>query len=127
MRPKKYNTPEEKRESLNRNCRNWYQKHKNDPEYQKLTLYRYEKYKRGLNISKEDFLKSYNADYVYYIRMVRTGKFQKKIEKAEQNSIILTENIKMMKARLEYLLKKFGHLEKPEEEIKEENTNADQN
>lgn len=122
MRPRKYNTPEEKRESLNRNCREWYQKHKNDPSFKKLTQYRYEKYKKGLPESKEEFLKSYNTDYVYYIRMVRTGKFQKKIEKAEQNANIMSENIKMMKARLNYLIKKFGHLEKKKEDKIEENT-----
>ena len=122
MRPKKYNTPEEKRAAMNRICRAWYQKHKNDPEYKKLVKYRYEKYKKGLNDTKEQFLREYNTDYVYYIRNVRTGKFQKRIVKAEENASIMLDNIKLMKKRLDYLLKKFGHLDK-----KEEDTNADQN
>lgn len=125
-RPKKYNTPEEKKEAMKTYFRNWYYRHKNDPEYIKLTIYRQEKYKRGFTGSKEDFMREYNSDYVFYIRNVRTGKFQKKIEKAEQNSNILKENIKVMKDRLNYLINKFGHLENKKDDKEEDKSNADQ-
>ena len=71
-------------------------------------------------------MREYNSDYVFYIRNVRTGKFQKKIEKAEQNSNILKENIKVMKDRLNYLINKFGHLENKKDDKEEDKSNADQ-
>lgn len=122
MRPKIYKTEEELRQAKNRISRNWYQKHKNDPEYKKLVKYRYEKYKRGQIETKEEFMREYNTDYVYYIRNVRTGKLEKRIAKIETRAEDLLKTIKYMKARLDYLLKKFGHLDH-----KEDNANANKN
>ena len=113
-RPSKYKTPQEKKEALKIYAKNWYERHKNDPEFIKVKKFRYNKYKKGLKETKEQFLREYNTDYIFYIRNVRTGKFQKKIVKAEQTSEQLIKSIKDMKMELDRLLNKFEHLENKE-------------
>ena len=124
-RPKKYNTSEEKKEAMKQFSKNWYHRHKNDPEYIKLTKFRYNKYRKGLKDTKEDFMREYNTDYVYYIRNVRTGKFQAKIFKAKETSANLIKNIKEMEKELDRLLNRFKHLENKKDDKEEDKSNVD--
>ena len=111
MAKKKYNTIEERKEANKRNAINYYHKHKNDPEFMNKRRAYYEKYYSRLNQDKKNAYKSYNTDYVFYIKNVRTGLFELKITRYLNKFHELGEKIKKMEDRLAYLRNKFGHLE----------------
>ena len=117
-RHKKYATIEEKKAAGNINAKNWYQKHKNDPEFIKRRKWYQAKYYSKMNVDKKDFLREYNTDYAYYIKSVRTGKLEKKIIKSKQKVYDLQASIEEMEHRLEDLTKRFGHLENKNIEVK---------
>jgi len=111
MSKKKYNTLEERKEANKRNAINFYNNHKNDPEFIKKRKAYYEKYYSRLSQDKKKLYKTYNTDYAFYIKNIRTGLFELKINKYLNKYNELNKKIKKMQDRLTYLRNKFGHLE----------------
>lgn len=109
-RRRKYNTEEEKKEAQKNYAKMYYNKHKEDPKFLNNRKYYYLKYRKGLSQSRKEFMRNYNTDYVYYIRNVITGKFEKKIAQTKEQARILNHKIKEMENRKKYLINKFGHL-----------------
>lgn len=110
-RKKIYNTPEERRLANNARARQWYQNHKNTEKFKKDRKYYQLKYCNGLSDTKKQFLREYNSDYIFYVRSVRTGRFERKIIKSKEELKKLESKIFNMEARLNDLKEKFGHLE----------------
>lgn len=106
-----YNTPEEKKAALNENAKNWYQKHKNDPEYIMRRKWYQTKYYDGLDIDKQSFMREYNADYALYIRSIRTGRLAKKIANNKLKLKHLQDSIIRDEKRLQEVTQRFRHLE----------------
>ena len=92
-RRRKYNTEEEKKEAQKNYAKMYYNKHKEDPKFLNNRKYYYLKYRKGLSQSRKEFMRNYNTDYVYYIRNVITGKFEKKIAQTKEQARILNNKI----------------------------------
>lgn len=107
---KKYISEEEKKKALKQYAKEYYAKRKNDPTFITARKYYYLKYKKGLSQTRKDFMRNYNTDYVYYVRNIITGKFEKKIAETKEQAKMLDQKIKEMESRKQYLEDKFGHL-----------------
>lgn len=110
-RKAKYNTPEEKRAAMRAASKAWYEKHKNDASFIMRRRWYQTKYYDKLNVTKKDFLREYNTDYVFYIRNVRTGKLEKRIVQDKEALKKLEQSIFEKETRLRDLTQRFGHLE----------------
>lgn len=110
-RNKKYQTLEEKKAAGNETAKRWYHQHKNDPEFILRRKWYQAKYYDKLNVEKHTFMREYNTDYAFYIRSIRTGKLENKIQKAKEQYNKLKTNIENMEKRLVDLKQKFGHLD----------------
>ena len=111
-RKKKYLTEEEKKESLNQNAKNWYQRNKDNPDFILRRKWYQTKYYDNLNISREDFIREYNADYALYMRSIRTGRLARKIAKNKERVKYLQDCITRDEKRLYEVTERFKHLEK---------------
>lgn len=111
-RNKKYNTDEERRLAKIETAKKYYQKHKNEEEFIKRRKYYSWKYTQNLNVEQKDFLKEYNTDYCFYVRSIRSGRLNRRIEEKKQKVKELQEQIANMEKRLADLTAKYGHLEK---------------
>ena len=109
-RLKKYKSEEEKKAAMKQYAKEYYTKKKEDPTFITARKYYYLKYKKGLSQARKDFMRNYNTDYVYYVRNIVTGKFEKKIAETKEQAKMLEERIQEMEQRKQYLEDKFGHL-----------------
>lgn len=112
MPKRKYNTEEEKKIAKKINAKNFYNKHKNDPEFISKRKAYFDKYYKELNNVKKEAYREYQADYAFYTRSVLTGKFEKKIIKNKELLKRLENKIFNMEAKLLNIKNKFKHLEK---------------
>lgn len=109
-RKSKYKTLEEKKIANNEAAKSWYQKHKNDPSFIERRKWYQIRYYDNLDVTKKQFFREYNTDYIFYVRNVVTGKFEKKIADTKEKADKLINKIKEMEERRSYLINKFGHL-----------------
>ena len=72
-RKNKYNTAEERRIANNESAKKWYYNHKNDEEFKQKRNAYHRKYYSTLKDSKRNYLKSYNTDYSFYRKNIKTG------------------------------------------------------
>ena len=107
----KYKTQEEKKQAVINNAKRWYQNHKNDEIFKAKRKAYLEKYFKGLNSTKKEFLKQYNSDYTFYVRNIKTGKFEKRIVKKKEQQAKLEQIIKEMEEKLIDITNKFKHLD----------------
>ena len=111
MTKSKYMTKEEKRKANNENAKKWYQNHKNDEAFKAKRKAYLNKYFKGLDDTKKEFLKQYNSDYTFYVRNIRTGKFEKRIIKKKEQVKQIQAIIDSMEQKLLTLNKRFKHLD----------------
>lgn len=114
----KYKTIEERRKANNESAKRWYHNHKNDENFKRKRNEYHKKYYNSLDQVKKDALKTYNSDYVFYIKNIRTGKFELKIAKTKQQLTELTNKLNRMQERFTYLKNKFYKLETKNESNK---------
>ena len=107
---KKYFTQEEKIAANKRNSQKWYEEHKADPEFIKRRQLYQIRYRKNIDALKKDYMREYNTDYIFYVRNVVTGKFEKKIAKTKAQYLDISKKLKSMERRMKYLTDKFGHL-----------------
>lgn len=110
-RQSKYKTQEEKKKANNESAKRWYYNHKNDESFKQKRNEYHRKYYNNLKIAKREYLKSYNTDYSFYVKNVRTGKFEKRIVKTKEELKALELKVFNMEQKLIYIKNKFGHLD----------------
>lgn len=111
MAKKKYTTEEEKKKATIDNAKRWYQNHKNDEAFKAKRKAYLNKYFKGLDDTKKEFLKQYNSDYTFYVRNIRTGKFEKRIVKKKEQVKQIQAIIDSMEQKLLALNERFKHLD----------------
>lgn len=107
----KYKNEEEKKQANRINAKNWYERHKNDEQFKNKRRSYMARYKNALSDAKKQFLREYNSDYVFYVKNVKTGKFEKRIAKTKQQLLALQDKLEVMQNRLYHIKNKFGHLD----------------
>lgn len=112
MGKKKYKTLQEKKEASIKNAKNYYQLHKDDPEFKEKRRNYYKGYYNNLSDVKKEAYRTYNSEYAFYVRSVITGKLEKKIIKNQNKMKELENKIHDMKRKLNYMHNKFDHLGK---------------
>lgn len=106
----KYNTIEEKKQANRNAAKKWYYAHKDTEEFKKKRNEYHRRYYNSMKDVKKEVIKAYNRDYIFYVKSVITGRFEKKIVKTKEQLKELTNKLNAMQNRLEYLTEKFGHL-----------------
>ena len=115
-RKSKYNTKEDKINANREAAKKWYYTHKNDEEFKQKRNAYHRKYYNNIQKAKREYLRSYNTDYAFYVKNVRTGKFERKIIKTKEELKELESKLHNMETRMSSLLDRFGHLDKKEGE-----------
>lgn len=108
---KKVEKTEEQRLAYNQAARNYYKKHKDEPEFKAKRKEYINNYFKKIDKDKKKQYHNYVVDYAFYIRSVVTGRFQKKIEKNKQRLKDLQNKIYAMEDRLKDIQLRFGHLD----------------
>ena len=107
----KYNTIEEKKQANRDAAKKWYYAHKDSEEFKKKRNEYHKKYYNNLDQVKKEALKAYISDYVFYIKNIKTGKFELKIARTKDQLKELTNKLNKMEERFIYLKNKFVRLE----------------
>ena len=110
MPKKKYRTEKQRREAILQNAKNYYQVHKDEPEFKEKRRGYYKGYYRGMTEVRKQAYRSYNSEYSFYMRSIVTGRFEKRILKSKKQLQNLQNKILEMENKLQYMKNKFGHL-----------------
>lgn len=110
-RQSKYKTQEEKKKANSDAAKKWYYANKDSEEFKKKRNEYHKKYYNNLNQVKREALKAYNSDYAFYIKNIKTGKFELKIARTKEQLKELNNKLNKMEERFIYLKNKFVRLE----------------